>query len=188
LTPWLDPEGLEVFRQCLADCKDYVEYGCGRSTLFALSQSTSRVVAVESCPGWAREIQVAAAHHAARLDLVSVDIGEVGPFGSPVDYSRRGAFWTYIDSPWRRAKAADLVLVDGRFRVACFCRSLLAAPPHCTLLFDDYLNRRQYHVVEEIIKPTRFAGRMAVFHLPMAPEIDHDAASRMALEFAIVKE
>jgi hypothetical protein len=35
----------------------------------------------------------------------------------------------------------DLVLINSRFRLACFMHSLLAADPGTPLLFDDYTNR-----------------------------------------------
>jgi hypothetical protein len=47
-----------------------------------------------------------------------------------------------VHSPWRRgAVKPDLVLIDGRFRLACFLHPLLAAAPGTPILFDDYTNR-----------------------------------------------
>jgi len=57
------------------------------------------------------------------------------------------------------------VLVDGRFRVACFLASILSITEDTTIFFDDYVDRDYYHVVEEIIKPNRFCGRQAIFEV-----------------------
>lgn len=46
-----------------------------------------------------------------------------------------------------------MVLVVGRFRVACFVYSLLCAQTRTIILFDDYANREHYHAVEEFSRP-----------------------------------
>ena len=68
----------------------------------------------------------------------------------------------------REGVSPDLVLIDGRFRVASFLVSALLAQEGCTILFDDYFDRPNYHVVEKYLKPVRKAGRMAEFSVPAA--------------------
>ena len=41
----------------------------------------------------------------------------------------------------------DLVLIDGRFRVACCLKCYDIISDSCVIAFDDFLNRPQYHVV-----------------------------------------
>ena len=41
----------------------------------------------------------------------------------------------------------DLVLVDGRFRVACSLKCFAIIKPDCLIAFDDFLKRPQYHIV-----------------------------------------
>jgi len=55
------------------------------------------------------------------------------------------------------------VSVDGRFRVASFLFSLLSARTGTTILFDDYMDRPNYFVVEEFCKLKEARGRMGVF-------------------------
>ena len=66
-------------------------------------------------------------------------------------------FHTYPMVPWDLARARglapDLVLVDGRFRAACFLASLLFARPGAVILFDDYVDRPFYHTVEAFGTP-----------------------------------
>ena len=45
------------------------------------------------------------------------------------------------------ATDADLVLIDGRFRVACALEVLARCRPHAVLLFHDFWNRTPYHPV-----------------------------------------
>jgi len=58
-----------------------------------------------------------------------------------------------------------LVLVDGRFRVACVLESLLSLSPlsETQILLDDYVGRPEYAVVEEYAD-VKIVGRMAVLH------------------------
>ena len=59
----------------------------------------------------------------------------------------------------------DLILIDGRFRIATFLACCLSFPGS-TILFDDYLNRESYHAVENIVKPIRHTGRIGEFRIP----------------------
>jgi len=59
----------------------------------------------------------------------------------------------------------DFVLVDGRFRVGSFLASAMFSTKTINLLFDDYVGRSRYHLVEEICRPERFIGRAALFVL-----------------------
>ena len=63
-------------------------------------------------------------------------------------------------------KKPELVLIDGRFRVACFLFSLINGSPGTKIIFDDYVNRPHYHVVEEFIKPIETCGIQALFIIP----------------------
>jgi hypothetical protein len=52
----------------------------------------------------------------------------------------------------------DLVLIDGRFRVACCLKCFDVIKDDCFILFDDFLNRKQYHVVLDyfnVVEQTR---------------------------------
>ena len=55
-----------------------------------------------------------------------------------------------------------MVLIDGRFRVACFLFSLLNAKKDSIIIFDDYMNRSEYHVVEEVLPKYEKCGRQVV--------------------------
>ena len=46
-------------------------------------------------------------------------------------------------------ESIDLVLIDGRFRVACCLICYDIIKDSCLIAFDDFLNRPQYHIVLE---------------------------------------
>ena len=48
----------------------------------------------------------------------------------------------------KKEKASiDLVLIDGRFRVACCLKCYNIISKNCVIAFDDFLNREHYHIV-----------------------------------------
>jgi hypothetical protein len=84
----------------------------------------------------------------------------------------------------------DLVLIDGRFRVACALRTISEAVKRNTsirILVDDYLDelepRPHYHVIEQYAPMTSSAGRMAVFDI--TPETLLRVPDEAALEAAL---
>jgi hypothetical protein len=62
-----------------------------------------------------------------------------------------------------------VVLVDGRFRRACFAAVAMKIERPVTLFFDDYQERAHYHEVERLARPSALIGRMARFELAPAP-------------------
>ena len=56
----------------------------------------------------------------------------------------------------------DLVLIDGRFRVACALYTWFAVDGAAIVLFDDFFDRPFYHVVLEYYNVLEKAGRLAV--------------------------
>lgn len=102
-----------------------------------------------------------------RLNLTHVDLGGLKKWGRPSTYTHRDNFPDYGNLMWRHSAAdPDLVLVDGRFRVFCFLTSLRHARPGTHILFDDYMSRPHYHVVEEFAERADRCGRQALFIVP----------------------
>jgi hypothetical protein len=183
LRPAFDPEALQLYDSRIRLATRYLEYGCGGSTIYALNKSSCSVTSVDTSKPWIDKVLSAAGPAAARLTIEYVDIGPIRELGIPENYASRSAFPKYVQQPWHSMANPDLVLVDGRFRVACFLHSLLLAPLGTQILFDDYV-RPDYHVVEEIVQPHTKAGRMAMFTVPA--DFDRSAAQRLRDAFLIV--
>ena len=105
----------------------YAEFGTGGSTLLAVREPFEAIVGVESDPAWAEAVrqdeEVALAIGAGRASILHADLGPVGAWGAPVDRTAVKPWPGYVATMWRewdrRRAFPDLVLVDGRFRVAC---------------------------------------------------------------------
>jgi protein O-GlcNAc transferase len=164
------PDAVADFvRQTYASARVILEYGSGGSTFVAAQSPGKRIISVESDPGWAERMRYIAAGHSlpSPPEVVYADIGPVGAWARALDHRRLDDFIDYARGVWESPgfEQPDVVLVDGRFRAACFMTTYLYAEGPVTLLFDDYIKRKEYHVIERLGKPARMVGRMAVFEL-----------------------
>jgi hypothetical protein len=169
-----------MFRKHVAAAGSYAEYGCGGSTRFVLDNTKATVTSVDTSADWVECVRKLAGPNASRLDITAVDVGPLGDWGTPLGYSRRDNFRTYVEFPLLKARQPDVVLVDGRFRVASFLHALLSTRAGTTILFDDYSCRPEYHLVEEICRPAERTERMVRFVTPES----FDRAKATALEEA----
>ncbi|WP_459618360.1 O-linked N-acetylglucosamine transferase family protein [Bordetella sp. 2513F-2] len=173
-TPAMEPEGVELLRQRLAESRHYMEYGSGGSTIMAGTAGIRSIISVDSDQAFLQAVVEAFAERVGQgvtLRPLYADIGPMEAGGKPTDTSKSVQWPQYCTLPWDCVHASnlpnpDLVLIDGRFRRACFLISLLLAEPGCVILWDDYVQRPYYHDVEAFLKPHRLVGRMAEFIVP----------------------
>lgn len=136
----------------------YFELGMGGSSLMAVRAGIEQMVSVDSDGAW---VQAVAAHPEiaprcadGSVSILHADIGPVADWGRPADRSAVRKWSAYLSIGWaewaRRGTMPDLVLVDGRFRVAC-CLSVAAASAHLPLekipcvLMHDVDDKRAYY-------------------------------------------
>ena len=180
LQPLMPRKAIEYLRGCLERSNCYLEYGSGGSTRMALRMRVPAVFSVESDLGFAEAVRQAVAADLAesgagsRFEMLAIDIGcRRRRWGYPDGEALIRHWHHYPLQPWEILAAEglrpDLVLVDGRFRVACVLASLLQAPAGTRILVDDYGDRVDwYGPVEAHVPLERIVGRMAVFTVPSA--------------------
>lgn len=172
----------KLFKDILTrkETKIYGEYGCGKSTNWVLQNTFAKVYAVDSSLEWVKQINKS---NSEKLKIHYSDCGEVGPWGTPIDYSKRANFSDYTDYLWKQADKPNAVLVDGRFRVCCFLTSLKYADEGTHIIFDDYTNRPHYHIVEKYVPRKREDARQCLFIVPKKSEIDFEELDRDIASF-----
>jgi len=174
-------EEIAWYRQALQACSHYIEYGSGGSTVLA-AQLQKPFTSTESDPAFFKALQ-------SRLRLYEnqdvpqlcrlVDIGPVTHCSYPLyparflSASKKSSWRSYSDFPELGIDvdaSSLLILVDGRFRVACALKAMVALQGvfGWTMAMDDYLGRPHYHAIEEWITPSFFIGRIAVFTWPLS--------------------
>lgn len=174
-----------LFMEKVEGVSTYGEYGAGQSTMWMASNTNATVYSVDTSKEWVDKVNTAVENN-TNVDLRWVDLGPVKNWGTPISYERREHIIDYVQSIWVREEKPSLVLVDGRFRVACFLYSLLHGEPGTQILFDDYNHRPHYHVVEECVKPTLQQGRHAYFVTPET--FDRELASELLQRFLYVMD
>ena len=168
----------KLFKRVLKNAKTYGEYGCGKSTKWVLNNTNCIIIAVDSSKEWVEEVLSNNESNKHRLNIKYINIGEVKDWGRPIDYSKRESFSMYTDFLWEKEIKPKLILIDGRFRVCCFLTSLRYADEGTYILFDDYTNRPQYHVIEEYVSRVEECGRQCLFIVPPSKEIDFDSLKK----------
>lgn len=169
----LPAEEAEALRAAYDRARVILEYGSGGSTVLAAGLDGRTVFSVESDAAWLDRVEAWLAAHppAADVRLHRGDIGATKGWGYPAS---NGAFrkWPgYVLSVWDRPDFVqpDTILIDGRFRIACFLTALVRSTAPVTLLWDDYGDRPTYSRVEEFVRPTAVHGRLARFELVPMP-------------------
>ena len=153
-----------LFKQYLLNCNLYFEYGVGASTNWVLENTQSNIISVDTDKKWIDTIHVS--NKSSRIKLNWINLGDVENWGRPKSYDYRGNFIEYISNVWNFNQKADVVLIDGRFRVACFLYSIINAKTNSIIIFDDYNNRPHYHIIEEVVPIYEICGRQAIFKVP----------------------
>ena len=182
--PHMPAEGSARLRELLQDSQGYLEYGTGGSTMLASRMGVPHIVGVESDRTWLEAVrrQVNRSGAGGALELMYVDIGPTGEWGFPVSDIGWRQYAEYPTAPWLNKGTRDkvnLILIDGRFRVACFLASLLFARPGTRILFDDYFDRPYYAGVEAFVQPVARHDRIAEFVVPA--QIEREKATAVLL-------
>lgn len=149
MQPHLTPNDKDMFMRYLAGASHYFEYGSGGSTVVACNCSNiHRVYSVESDAKWYEKVKAKA--NPSKLTFMFKDLHtESMPWGRPGLTCPPDAKKAYSDAIMTIPDATniDLMLIDGRFRVACCLKSHAVISDTCIVLFDDFFPREFYHDV-----------------------------------------
>ena len=187
--PHMPPPAVAFLTEQLTRAHCFLEYGAGGSTRLAAQLGVPHVFSVESDRTFAaavrRHVREEAKSTGTNARIIVSNIGETGNWGYPIDNSLVSKWPNYPIRVWHKIAMAglapDLVLVDGRFRVACFLVSLLKLRPGKIIMFDDYEGRKErYDLVEKYVKPSVSHARVAVFEVP-----EHLPVIDIALDLAV---
>ncbi len=149
----------------------YLEYGSGLSTKIANQiPAIHNIVSVETDTDfWNREIasdmDVKQSIADERIIPQLIDIGKTGSWGYPLNEEKKQNWPLYANEPYRLGIQYDLVLIDGRFRIACTLQACLNADPSVKILIHDYFSRPHYHILEYFLEETGRADDMILFRI-----------------------
>jgi hypothetical protein len=190
--PWLDEASSEAFLEMLEKSSSYLEYGSGGSTV-VVARLGRPLVSVDTDRYFLKAVRRKVGELAPNQHIEHGNIGWTKQYGYPLferPTLRRQKMWkAYVELPWRyvnNASLPELVMIDGRFRVAAALTSCihLKSAPASRIVVDDYVTRPYYHVIEEYAQLVGIGGRMAIFKPPLtcSPGIE-EAIEKYALDW-----
>ncbi len=184
--PRMTARETSLFESYLQRSKAYYEFGSGGSTKLATRHNVE-VYGVESDKFWVDTLKKEVG------PLCKVDYVNIGPtkeWGYPVNDDNRDKFPRYSQAIMQHDKAFDLILVDGRFRVACTLnaiRQTLAQQKNIddTIIFiHDFWNRPDYHPVLTFLDMQEKVESAGAFKIK--PEIDVEELMKMLDKYQYV--
>ena len=137
--------------------KVYFEYGSGGSTILACNSPMNKIYTMDSDRNFLlnmfNSIDCLKTNlNQGRVTGIYVDIGETVAWGHPVDLSDNKNFHRYSEQILKvNDTRIDLVLIDGRFRVASALYSLLAISGTGHILIHDFFQRPEYYKILEYV-------------------------------------
>ena len=163
--PHLDQETASWLADELRGTKLFVEFGCGGSTLMA-DQLGVPTLSVESDPYYATAVRRVLSHPES-TEILALDMGITREWGMPMFFAKKKGL-RYAKAPFELlgGRSPDLILVDGRYRVACALETAAHAARvggSSKMLVDDYAGRPAYHILEKYLGLPARIGRAAMF-------------------------
>jgi len=152
LEPWLENNDKIMFYKYLDKSTKYFEFGSGGSTYQAsIRNNIKQIYSIESDLEWHNKLKeiFKDKNHINliynEMDTKSNTWGYPGPNSTEdqkINYSNQ-----IISLDKNLSNNIDLVMIDGRFRVACCLKCFNVINDECLIAFDDFLDRPEYHIV-----------------------------------------
>lgn len=146
----------------LKKSKFYFEYGSGSSTLLAKKLNIN-FISLELDYFFFIKIKNIINNN----NIKFINLGPVGEFSYPIlkiDYQIK-KYILYINQFFKKKKYPDLILIDGRFRIAC-CLNLLRQNfkilKKITIILDDYKKREKIYKTVKKFYNIKKIGRFAI--------------------------
>ncbi len=150
----------KFFKKKLKNSNFFFEYGSGSSTIYA-DKNNKKYVSIETDKNFYKFLLTKLKK---KKSLKYFSLGIVGEFSYPILCSEQ-QIKNYIFSidKYFINKTPDLILVDGRFRIAC-CLNLINKAhfkKKLTIILDDYQKRKEYHCLNKFFQIKKI-GRLGV--------------------------
>jgi len=170
--PIMNEEDLMGFLSFMKPNLTYFEFGSGGSTNTA-SYYKLKVYSVESDVSWHNNLKnnnISATY--ITVDLKANNLGYPGINTTLEDWKR---YFQAYDSKYN----ADIILIDGRFRVVCGLDIFSKIRNDTLVLIHDYENRYSYHILEKYyIKVRKWDTLSAFFKNPNITSIPQNVYNK----------
>ena len=148
---FLSTNDKHLFYKYLDSINVYFEYGSGGSTYKAsIRKNIKAIYSVESDITWLEKLKKIIKSPNIKYMYNEMNT-QKNTFGHPGKNATNIQKINYSNQITKLSKeiqdSIDLVFIDGRFRVACCLKCYNIIKDNCVIVFDDFFNRTQYHIV-----------------------------------------
>ena len=148
------------------NANSYLEFGSGGTTALACHSGVQRITSVETDLSFLSSLiqrySLRRFIDTGRLSMRHVEVGRTGKWGYPRTTPPDRQIENYLSWP-KMVPDADLVLLDGRFRVATAAECAIRYDANTEILIHDYQDREQYRIVESFMTLTDCTDSLAMF-------------------------
>ena len=175
LKPKMTSAEVELLEELVnSDCI-YLEFGCGGSTAIAARQKVKKLYSIETDAEWISKCQshseIANMISLGRAKIIHIDIGRLRRWGKPATKDRQFIWVAYSAGVWQElTELPNLILVDGRWRVACALQALWRCGDNARILVHDWNQRERYHELLEFADIDKHVGSL----VSLVPKPDRD--------------
>ena len=154
--PLLTKKELKAFLYFMKPENIYFEFGSGGSTNIA-SYYKLKSYSVESDAKWHDKLKkIGISTNYITIDLNSSFAGYPGKGTNLTEWKK------YIQA-YERKYNADIIFIDGRFRVACALDIFNKIRNDTIVIIHDYTQRKEYHILEKFYKKVKVWDSLALF-------------------------
>jgi len=148
MDPGLAPNDIKLFYKYLDKASHYFEYGTGGTTYQAsIRKNIKSITTVETDYIWFKQFKFLLEDKHIKCIYCEMD-SKPNTWGNPGPNSTLEQYINYSDQIRKvETNQIDFILIDERFRVACCLKCFDVINDNCLIAFDDFLNRKEYHVV-----------------------------------------
>ncbi|MDR5876198.1 tetratricopeptide repeat protein [Halomonas sp. CUBES01] len=182
--PHMSPAERKLFKKSLKKADKYFEFGSGGSTVWAVDQGLT-VKGVESDATWVTALKDKLG---GKCQVDAVDIGPTKEWGFPVTLEDSEKFPAYSKAIHSHKQSFDLILIDGRFRVACTMAAIQHVleysedPQETRIFIHDFWNRPHYHVVLACLETVEKVESAGLFRV--AKNVDRNKVAALWEQYA----
>jgi len=167
MKPAMSSNEIACLQKYLDNATNYFEFGMGGSTVLANNTANIiKITCVESDIRWVNKVVDFCKSPKITTHTLGFPAGVLGlPLNCLKDIteSEKLLWESYSKTINNTNELYDLILVDGRFRVACALATHANIQPDGFLLVHDYSTRKYYHSIEKFYNKIEEVGRLAVF-------------------------
>ena len=143
MEPMMKAQEKELLYEGFKNSHTYFEIGSGASTFQAIKYGL-KVISIESDRGWYNKMKEIFPLE-CDINYILIDFGTEFNLGYPVNTTSNETMYQYTHQ-YKHEFQADMILIDGRFRVAC-ALNILPLIDNTTYVYIHDFERKTYHFV-----------------------------------------